>query len=177
MAKGWKIEGLAPDRRVLECAKIIVLTRFREALSHTVGVYADSDIEDIHNYRVSLRRLWAALKVFEPCFEEDKEELKRLLKKTRRLARRLGAVRDLDVMIEKLEQQRQRTQDPQEAALFVFLMEDCKRRRAKSFARLVKLMRRMETNQFEYEFVRFFSHGHEHQQGARQIPTLGSEVL
>ncbi|MEM4251736.1 MAG: CHAD domain-containing protein [Candidatus Bathyarchaeia archaeon] len=175
MAKGWKVDGLAPDRQALECARSIVLTRFKEALSHTVGVYADSDIEDVHNYRVSLRRLWAALKVFEPCFE-DSQELRRLLKKTRKLARRLGAVRDLDVMIEKLKEQKAQNQN--EAALFTLLIEDCRRRRAKRFIRLVKMMKRMEAKQFEYEFVRFFSHGNEHtEQSLRQIPTLGSEVL
>lgn len=171
MAKGWKIDGLRPEEQVTECAKSIVLTRFKEALSHTVGVYADNDIEAIHNYRVSLRRLWAALKVFEPYFEDEKE-LKRLLKKTRRLARRLGAVRDLDVMIEKL--QEQQPQDLGEATLFRLLVDDCKRRRIKKFERLVRMMRQMEAEQFEYEFVRFFSHQH---QSMRQIPTIGSEVF
>ena len=52
--------------------------------------------------RVSLRRLWAAMRSFSNCFEHE-PDFDLLARKTRKLARKLGSVRDLDVLIEMLQ--------------------------------------------------------------------------
>jgi CHAD domain-containing protein len=56
--------------------------------------------ETIHNTRVATRRLRAALRHLEPCFMAQESERLRL--EVRRIARLLGQVRDLDILMENL---------------------------------------------------------------------------
>lgn len=166
----WKtnLDKAAP---AIEAARAIITEKFKEAISHASGVY-EEDVEAVHDYRVALRRLWAALKVFEYLFD-DKDELRQLLRKTRKLARRLGTVRDLDVMIEQLKTLKNSATEA-EIQLLDLLIEDCKRKKKKRFARLVKFMKSLEAESFDHEFIRFFS-SHSNQQNLR--PNIGSEVF
>src|SRR5437762_1255674 len=92
MAKGLTIEELTPDQPLTEGARRIVLTKFREALLFREAVKLNNDIEAVHDMRVSLRRLWAAMRSFSNCFDHE-PEFDRLARKTRKLAGKLGAVR------------------------------------------------------------------------------------
>lgn len=67
-------------------------------LTHVEGVRLGEDIEAVHDMRVASRRLVAAMRVFEEAFPTG--EYARLLKEARRVTRLLGAVRDLDVLID-----------------------------------------------------------------------------
>lgn len=101
MAKGWEITNLDPNVILAEKARAIIITKFQEAFHYQALACTSSDPEVVHDMRVSLRRLWAAMSSFGPLFNQSAKYL-RLAKKTRRLARKLGAVRDLDVLIELL---------------------------------------------------------------------------
>lgn len=73
-------------------------------LEHVEGVRLGEDIEAVHDMRVGSRRLVAAMRVFAECFPDV--EYRRLLREARNVTRRLGAVRDLDVLIDHYEKLR-----------------------------------------------------------------------
>jgi exopolyphosphatase/pppGpp-phosphohydrolase len=60
-------------------------------------VRKQEDIEAVHKMRVASRRLRAALDAFEPCV--DPSSFKKINRYVKKLADRLGTVRDTDVMV------------------------------------------------------------------------------
>jgi CHAD domain-containing protein len=64
------------------------------------------DEEAVHKTRVAVRRIKAAIDLVKPLL--DKNRCRRFVRSTRRLRRRLGPLRDLDVMLNHLEKMRSR---------------------------------------------------------------------
>ncbi|MEW6731482.1 MAG: CHAD domain-containing protein [Acidobacteriota bacterium] len=157
MAKGWKIEGLIPEQPLNESARRIIITKFREAFHYRTAVETGLDSEAVHDMRVSLRRLWAAMHSFHNCFA-DAPEFARLIRHTRKLARRLGAVRDLDVMIEMLAA-RACADGLSEAAVVALqtMITHCQKKRHKQHKRLLRYLAKLDERQFEDVFLRFFA--------------------
>jgi CHAD domain-containing protein len=73
-------------------------------LAHDPGVRLGDDPEDVHQLRVATRRLRALLRAARPYFEDDGPEA--LRSELAWLADLLGAVRDLDVLIERVRDER-----------------------------------------------------------------------
>lgn len=88
-----------PDDPMAEAGRKVMFTHFMKMLANEDGTRAGEDIEFLHDMRVSTRRLRAAYRVFEPFYE--KEAIAKFNKELRRAGATLGAVRDLDVLIEK----------------------------------------------------------------------------
>jgi CHAD domain-containing protein len=61
----------------------------------------DDDVESIHRERIEIRRLRTRLQLLRPVLERD--QIDPLSERLRHLGRAIGAVRDLDVMGERLE--------------------------------------------------------------------------
>lgn len=101
MAKARPIPGLEADTRFGDAAAAAVEVRTHELFAHAAGVLDTADIERVHDMRVSTRRLRAALEVFAPCFPRKRH--RRLLREVKQLAAALGARRDPDVAIERLQ--------------------------------------------------------------------------
>jgi CHAD domain-containing protein len=74
--------------------------RLRALLHHEPGTRAGDDIEDLHQMRVSVRRMRAALKAARPLL--DRSWADGLREELGWLGRALGPVRDLDVMLLRL---------------------------------------------------------------------------
>jgi CHAD domain-containing protein len=102
------------DARVEELRKLAP-----EALS-------ELDLEAVHDARVRTRRLKAAIDLLEPILSGRGR--KAVLKATKRLRRRLGPVRDLDVMIGHMDEL---TGKPQAAAWILERLHDARRREGK----------------------------------------------
>ena len=88
-----------PDEPMAEAGRKVMFTHFMKMLANEDGTRKGEDIEFLHDMRVSTRRLRAAYRVFEPFYE--KPAIARFNKELRRAGATLGAVRDLDVLIEK----------------------------------------------------------------------------
>jgi len=69
------------------------------------GVRQNDDIEPVHQARVASRRMRAAFRMFEDCFEDKR--LAKWQKRIRALTKGLGAARDKDVQIDFVETFRQ----------------------------------------------------------------------
>jgi CHAD domain-containing protein len=98
MAKARPIPGLAAAARFGDAAATTVETRTREVFAHAAG---PMDVDGVHDTRVATRRLRAALEIFAPAFPRKRH--RRLLREVKRLAVALGARRDPDVAIERLD--------------------------------------------------------------------------
>jgi len=103
MAKAWEVEGLSPKKSLETCARRIITTRFREMMSYREGVVEGSDIEFVHDMRVSSRRLRAAMENFSACFSDERKAFRGYLRQVKALTHVLGVVRDLDVLIHRFE--------------------------------------------------------------------------
>jgi len=94
-------EPLLPDEPMSEAGRKLLRLHFGRMLANEAGTRAGEDIEALHDMRVATRRMRAAYGVFAEYFDEA--VLDPFNKGLRRTGRSLGAVRDLDVLLEKAE--------------------------------------------------------------------------
>ena len=73
---------------------------FRKSVAHEAEVIKDKDAEELHQMRVGLRRLQSAVTGFAPVLDLPKEASEGKIGKVGRI---LGTLRDLDVMLESLQ--------------------------------------------------------------------------
>src|SRR6187200_1447065 len=66
------------------------------------AIHGDVDVEAVHDMRTATRRLRTAITIYGE--EADKDDREAVEDELRRVTRRLGAVRDLDVLLETLEE-------------------------------------------------------------------------
>jgi CHAD domain-containing protein len=100
MANPNRIKHLRGSLRWPTAAEKILASRVLDVFSREAGVREGSDPEAVHDFRVALRRLQAALRMFGPCYPLKK--LRRYRLRLRKLLRALGAVRDQDILIDAL---------------------------------------------------------------------------
>lgn len=93
-----KTPGVTPDDLLAEAGRKVLRFHFARMLAREAGTRSGKDIEDLHSMRVATRRMRAAWRVFGDAFRPART--RRLRARLRVLAGRLGAVRDLDVLIE-----------------------------------------------------------------------------
>ena len=99
--------------------------------AHEAGSRVGGDIENVHQMRVATRRIRAYLKAAQPAL--DQAVASGLRADLSALAGALGAVRDLDVMIERLHAEATALGDPDAAALEVLVVAlDDERRLARA---------------------------------------------
>lgn len=136
-----KPEELSPDAPLWVWAEHAIASRLDEMFSHTERVRVGEDIEGVHDMRVGSRRLVAAMKVFAECFPD--EEYRSLLREAREVTRRLGAVRDLDVMIDYYARRREKAKRGERIGIdYLIAVEDRERKRARR--PMLKALARME---------------------------------
>ncbi|HEX7491435.1 MAG TPA: CHAD domain-containing protein [Candidatus Limnocylindrales bacterium] len=93
--------GIGPEDSMPEAARKVLDYHFARLQRREAGTRTGADAEDLHDMRVATRRMRAAWRVFDGAFKAGKT--KKIRRYLERLADRLGAVRDLDVLIEGLE--------------------------------------------------------------------------
>lgn len=73
---------------------------FRKTIAHEIEVLKDKDAEELHQMRVGMRRLRSAVTGFAPVLDLPKQAKEHKIGKVGRI---LGTLRDLDVMLESLQ--------------------------------------------------------------------------
>jgi CHAD domain-containing protein len=152
MARAWHVNGLRPDARFRDAAGRIVLTRWREMMSHRDGTLAGEDIEELHAMRVSSRRLRAAMDAFADVF--PKESFRVYLNEVKRITDTLGDARDLDVAIEHLEQLIPRV-EPLDRPGIEGLIDRYEERRRAEDVHIHALFERLDNERFAERFERW----------------------
>lgn len=84
----------------MQHVRVALDTRLRALLRHDPGARTGADLEDVHQMRVSVRRMRAALAAARPLL--DREWSNEMRAELGWLGRSLGPVRDLDVMLPRL---------------------------------------------------------------------------
>jgi triphosphatase len=93
-----KTPGVTADDHIAEAGRKVMRFHLARMLDHEPGVRAGIESEAVHKMRVATRRQRAAWRIFGEAF--SKGRTKRYRDGLRDTARRLGAVRDLDVQLE-----------------------------------------------------------------------------
>jgi CHAD domain-containing protein len=89
--------GVEANDSMAAAARKIFSREYRIMLSNEKGARKGKDVERVHDMRVAVRRMRTASRVFAPFF--DPEVLDPHRKELRKIGRRLGPVRDMDVML------------------------------------------------------------------------------
>ena len=95
-----KTPGLTREDLFAEAGRKILRFHFARMLAHEESTRDGSDPEELHDMRVATRRMRAAWRVFGSAFRRGRA--RRMSAHLRIVGTRLGAVRDLDVLIDGL---------------------------------------------------------------------------
>jgi CHAD domain-containing protein len=93
-----KTPGVTADDHIAEAGRKVMRFHLARMFAKEEGVRSGHDLEDVHAMRVATRRQRAAWRVFGSAFRRGRT--KRYRTGLREIASRLGAVRDLDVLLE-----------------------------------------------------------------------------
>jgi len=100
LAKAPRYDAVAAGMPFREAARAIMRASLDAAFGALPGVLRGDDTRSVHDMRVALRRLRSAMTTFDGCFPPRR--FRAVRHAVRRVARRLGAVRDADVHLAAL---------------------------------------------------------------------------
>ncbi len=161
--------GVLPDDPMAEAGRKVLAFHFRRMLKHEPGTREGSDIEALHDMRVATRRMRAAFRVFGRFFQRS--AIRKHRRGLRQTAAMLGAVRDLDVLIARMELYLAPLSDEDRSALEPLLNTWHKQRMAARAAMLDYLDSKMY-RRFVRRFRRFLE-----TPGAGVVPPPDDEVV
>ncbi len=95
-----EIQPIKPDDTMAEAGRKALLPDLVKMLKHEAGSRTGEDIEDVHDMRVSIRRIRSTLRLLNEYYKP--KAIDPYNQQLRRVARALGTVRDLDVLIDNL---------------------------------------------------------------------------
>ena len=153
MTTAVEIENISPDSTLEACARQVIVSYFREMMSYKEGAKDGTDIEFVHDMRVTSRRLRAAMDNFADCFPE--KPFKKYYKKIKAITRTMGAVRDLDVLIARF-QKELGTLTAVEQVDIRGLIEHLQQEREDAQKPMLTLFAKLEETDFETKFLEFF---------------------
>jgi len=100
-ARKKKVPGVRADEPLAEAGRKILRFHCERMLANEDGTREGTDIEALHHMRVATRRQRAAFRIVAPYFK--RKAIRAFQDELRAAAGHLGAVRDLDVLIEATE--------------------------------------------------------------------------
>ena len=148
-----KIKNISPDETLEVCARQIIVNYFQQMMSYKEGAKVGSDIEFVHEMRVTSRRLRAAMDNFVDCF--PKKAFNKHYKKVKSITRTLGAVRDLDVLIARFEKELENLPETEQRNIRR-LIEHLQQEHADARKPMLMLFAKLEEIGFERKFLTFF---------------------
>ncbi|RMG72119.1 MAG: CHAD domain-containing protein [Chloroflexi bacterium] len=96
------LQPLTPEDTMSEAGRKILLSDFIIMLHHEPGARTGENIEELHKMRVATRRMRSALQLLSDYYKP--KLVKFFQKHLQKLGKKLGDVRDLDVMLQDLTQ-------------------------------------------------------------------------
>lgn len=124
------VTPVSPEDTMAEAGRKILLHDFVRMLENESGSRTGEDIEHVHDMRVATRKMRSAFRVLEEYYKS--KPIRPFMEHLKRLAKQLGMVRDLDVMIVDLEKAQTALDEYGTAAIQVLIDRlDKKRRKAR----------------------------------------------
>ena len=152
--KGMEPE-LLPNAPVAETARLILRQQLANLLHHTRNLARREDAEDVHQLRVSTRRLRAASALFAASL--NAHAMKPFVRALRTAGRVFGRVRDLDVLLEKLTAHHAQLPKPQQSGLDP-LITYLRQQQATARATALQYLHGIDHQAFILEFGAFLMH-------------------
>lgn len=149
------IKGVSPDETLEICARRIIVSYFHKMMFYKEGAKEGIDIEFVHDMRVTSRRLRAAMDNFADCFPKG-SPFKKHYKKIKAITRTMGAVRDLDVLIARFQNELTNLTAVEQTGIRE-LVAHLQRERKIAREPMLILFEELEKTDFETEFLKFFS--------------------
>jgi CHAD domain-containing protein len=159
---------MLPDDGLPEAARKVLAYHFARLRAREKGVRNGAATQDLHDMRVAVRRMRAAWRVFDEAFKGNRT--RKLRRRMRVLSDRIGAVRDLDVLIDGLEQYRAGL-DPEDRAGLEPLLSLWHRQRATDMKLLLDELDSDRYARFLAEMEDFL------EAGANEAATMTSPTL
>ena len=153
MAAEAEITGISSDETLEACARRVIVNYFREMMSYKEGAKDGTDIEFVHDMRVTSRRLRAAMDNFADCF--PKKPFKKHYKKVKAITRTMGAVRDSDVLIARFQRELSILSKVEQEDI-QGLIDHLQQKRSEARKPMLMLFEELEEAGFETEFLAFF---------------------
>ena len=144
--------GVEKDDPMGEAGRKILAYHFERMLLNEPGSRRGEDIECVHDMRVATRRMRSALRVFEDVYKPG--ATKPIIAGLRRTGRALGAVRDMDVFIERIEAYQQ-SLDPEQAESLNSLLTACQSQQAAARENLITELDHKAFKKFVRTFAEF----------------------
>lgn len=94
------VQPVTAEDHIAEAGRKILLSEFVKVLQHDEGSRNGEDIEDVHDMRVAIRKTRSLFRLLKPYYKRS--AISTFKGELRHLAMTLGAVRDLDVLIEDI---------------------------------------------------------------------------
>jgi CHAD domain-containing protein len=151
------IEAIKPvesEDTMAEAGRKILLADFVNMLKSEAGSRTGTNIEDVHQMRVATRRMRSAFRLLGEYYKT--KPVRPYVRQIKQLARLLGGVRDLDVLIHDLEQACD-VLDETGQAEFQPVMEKLDKKRQKAREKLVAYLDSDEYSQFVTNFTAFLT--------------------
>ena len=146
--------GIDPAASMAEAARRVLRNQLNRMVAHERGTRAGRDIEELHDMRVAVRRMRAALRVFRPYLDPTAyKPFRRVLRRTGRI---LGMVRDLDVFREKAQHYLDGLPDERRPELDP-LLAAWQTAHGGAREEMLDLLNSKEFTQFKKEFARFLA--------------------
>lgn len=98
--KKWEINDINKRSRVSSAANLIIRVRLMHLLSTIEKYFQEMDVENLHDVRISLRRVRYNMELFISCY--NKKQFFNIYNEIQQLQDFSGAVRDLDVFKENI---------------------------------------------------------------------------
>lgn len=146
------VQTVSAEDRIAEAGRKVMLNEFMDMLKHEAGSADGGDIEDVHDMRVATRRLRSTMRLLEDYYKP--KATRSYNRALRKIARALGAVRDLDVLIEDIQKFKD-TLDPEPAAGFEAVIAKLDEDRMLARYELTRLFNRGNYRRFVEDFTIF----------------------
>ncbi len=98
--KKWEIKEIKKGGRVSNAAKLIIGTRLTHLLDTIEKYFQNMNVENLHDVRISLRRVRYNMELFISCF--NRKQFLEIYNAVQELQDLSGVVRDLDVFKENI---------------------------------------------------------------------------
>jgi len=148
------VTPLNPEDPIAEAGRQILLREFIRMRSQEDGVREDKDIEFVHDMRVATRRQRSAFRLLDDYYKT--KPVRPFIQSLKSLAGALGAVRDLDVMMQDL-RRAQRIYRDQDTGVFDVILSKLDKKRSKAMKKLLALMDSKAHRQFLKLYAEFLT--------------------
>jgi CHAD domain-containing protein len=139
---------------IAEAGRKVLLANFITMLKHEAGSRTGEDIEDVHDMRVASRRMRSIFLLLEDYFKG--KAVRPYERSLRKIARTLGEVRDLDVMISDLTAYKA-TLEAEQSALLQEVIDELDQQRGKARENLNRVFDQKGYHKFIENFSAFLT--------------------